>query len=68
MRFSHSAPMETITQNEAKVIGEIFHDLAEQEGEDVVGILMKRGMKRYLPDNQLIYLASKLEAFKTYYE
>ena len=55
--------MKELTDNEAKVVGEMFAIVAKWEGEDIIGVLMKNGAFRDLPGEQLVNLAQKLEDF-----
>lgn len=55
--------MKELTDNEAKVIGELFQTFAKRELEDIIGLLMRHGAFRDLPEDKLVNLSRKLEDF-----
>jgi len=52
-----------LTNAEARAIGETIKINAGMEGEDIIGILMKNGCFRFLPETKLVDLAVKIEIF-----
>jgi hypothetical protein len=55
--------MKQLTKNEQISIGLIFDNLSAQEGEDIIGVLIKNGCFKYLKDDKLVNLANKIEEF-----
>lgn len=50
-----------LSYNESVAIGNIFNSLTKQEGEDVIGVLMKYGCFKQLPDKELVRLSKKID-------
>lgn len=50
----------TLTEPERQILEKVLTQLAEEEGEDVLGLFMKRGAFRTLGEAQMVMLVRKL--------